>query len=402
LRTRLLAEELARRGHEVVWWASCFNHLRKEWQFREDTTFKPIAGVTVHALKSLGYRRNVSARRWLDHRMFARKFRVRARQAPRPDLVVTSLPPHDLAAEAVEAARAHGARSVVDIRDKWPDNLVDVMPPPLQAAGRLVLASEFRLRDFALRNADAVLSMTEPLLGWGLNAAGRSRGQYDQVFYLGASRRASVELPHSIRRLIEERLAGRFVVAFVGTFSTYHNPEAMIDAARILRHRPEAVFVLVGTGDLEQHLRRKAAVLENVVFTGWLDSAEMSWVLQHSHLGLCTSGKLSEREFLPNKVFSYLAEGLPIGSVFDGELRALIDGHGMGFNFSTSSELAGQIEELIDSPHRRSAMAAAAKQFFDSRCDAAAIYRRYADSLEALAGANPAGRPGRAHGGRAA
>ena len=386
LRTRRLAEELASRGHEVVWWASCFNHLRKQWHFTDDTTFEPIPGVTVHALRGCGYSRNVSMRRVIDHRLLARKFRSRAEQAPPPDIVVTSLPPHDLAAEAVRSAKHHGAKAVVDLRDKWPDNFVDVLPWVAKPLGRVALTSGFAKRDYALREADVLLSMTEPLLRWGLRVANRARTVQDRVFYLGASREMGTEPGTQVQQIVRDRLQGRFVIAFVGTFSTYHNPEAMLEAARRLKHRNDLAWVLMGSGDLEQRLREKARDLPNVTFTGWLDSREIAMILRHSHLGLCTSGKLSEREFLPNKVFAYLAEGLPIGSTFDGELRELITTRGLGFNFTTSNQLADEIASLADSPLRHKAIGDAAQEFFEAHCEAGAIYRQYAATLEALCG----------------
>ncbi len=384
LRTQLLAAELARRGHEVTWWASCFNHLRKTWEFSEDTTFSPSPNATIHALKGLGYRRNVSLRRWLDHKQLSRKFRAMARTQRDPDIVITSLPPHDLAAEAVLHAKECGALACVDIRDKWPDNLVDVMPKTLQSLARRLLARDFAAKARALVGADVLFSMTEPLLEWGLQAAGRPRRPDDRVFYLGAYRESAAPPSAALERLVSERLSGRFVVTFIGTFSAYHDPSAMIEAARMLRHRTDIVFVLAGEGDGGRELRTRAIDLPNVVFTGWLDSPAMSFVLKNSRLGLCTSGRHSERFFLPNKVFSYLADGLPIGSVFDGELRDLIDAKGFGFNFRTARELASTIGSLATSPERYGRMVKAARAFFDAHCEAGAIYRSYADLVEEL------------------
>jgi glycosyltransferase involved in cell wall biosynthesis len=175
------------------------------------------------------------------------------------------------------------------------------------------------------------------------------------------------------------------VVTFVGTFSTYHNPEAAIQAAKKLQSIPNLVFVFMGDGDLGPTLHKMAQGLENVVFTGWADSASIAAVLKQSHLGLCTSGKTSERNFLPNKVFSYLAEGVPLASVFDGELRDLINKHQFGFNFSSVEELTEGVLRLNKNPISLKGMAERARTFFNEHCDAASIYRDYADWVERLA-----------------
>jgi len=124
LRTRLLAEELTRRGHEVTWWASCFNHLRKEWYCPTSMRIQAEPCPRVQLLKGIGYSRNVSLRRWVDHRMLSRAFSASAAHEPPPDVVVACLPPYDLAAAAVKFAKRCGARAIVDIRDTWPDNFL--------------------------------------------------------------------------------------------------------------------------------------------------------------------------------------------------------------------------------------------------------------------------------------
>ena len=385
LRTRLLAEELASRGHEVTWWASCFNHLRKQWYFDQDTIFEPIKGVTIHALKGIGYSKNVSLRRVLDHSIITNKFKNQSELAERPDVIVTSFPPHNLANAAVSYAADRHIPVAVDVRDKWPDNFVDVLPARLKGIGRLVLKYEFYKRNQALRRAKAIYSMTEHILSWGLKCANRKRTNYDRVFYLGSYRESNTVVPEQIQRLIAERFKGCMVVTFVGTFSTYHNPEAAIQVAKKLQSIPNLVFVFMGDGDLRPTLNKMAQGLGNVVFTGWADSASIAAVLKQSHLGLCTSGKTSERNFLPNKVFSYLAEGVPVASVFDGELRDLINKHQFGFNFFSVEELTIGVLRLYENRVLIEKMAERARFFFNEHCDAASIYSVYADWVERLA-----------------
>ena len=373
------------RGHTVEWWASCFNHLRKEWYFDKDTTFPVEPALTVHALKGIGYRRNVSLTRFIDHRMIARKFSRLAETEPQPDLILASLPAHDLAEAAVRYATARNVPIVIDIRDKWPHNFLDVVPPGLKWLARLALAREFRMVRRTLSRADALLSMTAPLLEWALQNGCRKAGEGDRVFYLGAYRERSGSVPEELGTLIRSRLNGRFVVTFVGTFSTYHNPKIVLSVAKHFRDRPDVVFVLAGDGDLGSELHRQAASLNNVVFTGWLDSAGVSALLRASHLGLCTSGKHSERFFLPNKVFAYLSEGVPIASVFDGELREIINRENIGFNYDNENELVEAIRSISASAELHHRMSENATRFFESSCDGNVIYPRFVEHLEKIA-----------------
>ena len=44
MRTGLLAEWLAGKGHEVTWWCSTFNHQSKTYRSDETTVMEPVPG----------------------------------------------------------------------------------------------------------------------------------------------------------------------------------------------------------------------------------------------------------------------------------------------------------------------------------------------------------------------
>lgn len=385
LRTRLLADELAGRGHRVTWWASTFNHMRKEACFTGDTTFSPYAGLTITAIHGIGYGRNMSLRRLVHHRITTRKFRKAVAQASSPDVIVASYPPHDLAEAAVAFARQRRIPVVVDIRDKWPDIFEDTLPRALRPIGHWVLIDDYARRNRAMTGADALVSMTEPLLDWGLSHAGRTRGNQDRVFYLGSYREAQPTPSPELAKIIATRLKGRVVITFMGQFASSSDPSVAIDVAARMVDDPRLVFVLAGDGDLGPSLREKAHDLPNVVFTGWLESEGIAALLHNSSLGLATTGRRGELNFLPNKVFNYLSAGVPVASMFHGELQHLIDHNGFGFNFSNSDELLTRLSAFANSPDQRISMAARAREFFDQQGDAGTIYACYADFVEDLA-----------------
>ena len=78
LRTAILADKLTERGHSVLWWASAFDHFKKVWISKKDTEFVLKNGVKIIALKGIGYKRNISFSRFVDHRIIAMKFRKAA------------------------------------------------------------------------------------------------------------------------------------------------------------------------------------------------------------------------------------------------------------------------------------------------------------------------------------
>ena len=85
MRTALLADELTARGHSVIWWTSAFDHFTKKWRVDKDSEIQIKDLLRVKALKGLGYKKNVSISRFIDHRIIARKFKKYACDMDKPD-----------------------------------------------------------------------------------------------------------------------------------------------------------------------------------------------------------------------------------------------------------------------------------------------------------------------------
>ena len=385
MRLALLASTLARRGHDVTWWASAFNHLRKSWAFPADADAVTDDGVHIRALHGIGYPSNLSPRRVLDYRIVARKFSREAPAAAQPDVIVASMPGYDLAAEAVRFGRARGVPVIVDVRDQWPESFADPLPSLLRPIGLAALAGETRLMRQGLAGADALVSMCESLLEWGLQQARRDRSDTDRVYYLGGHAPSPGTQPASaaLRKALE-RARGKFIVAFVGTFARYHNPSLLVEAARRLGGE-RFHFILGGDGELRDAIAQAADGVGHVDLPGWLGQSDVDALLLSASAGACPTDPSISRPFFPNKIFAYLGAGLPVVSAFPGEVQAMIVGHGIGYHYANIEELVAALGRLADDEGARAQMSASARALFSDRFDAARTYDAYADHVERIA-----------------
>jgi glycosyltransferase involved in cell wall biosynthesis len=385
LRTAMLADKLTERGHNVLWWASAFDHFGKKWIFSKDMEFQVNERLRIKALKGMGYRKNISLSRFIDHRMIAWKFRRFADGIEKPDVIVASMPSYDLAFEAARYAKKYGIPVIVDIRDQWPDIFIENVPQRFRGMARVILKREFLMVKSLLGMVDGLLSMTDPLLKWGLSYAGREKTWKDNVFYLGYLK-GEVSHDQHAGEIYElgKALSGKFVVTFVGTFGTYHNPSLLIDCAKKFEGQ-DIRFVLAGDGELLQELKEKASSLSNVLFPGWLDQDQITVLLKHSHIGVCPSGQIENKVFFPNKAFSYLAEGLPILSSFRGEIEEIIDKYKVGYSYDNLESLVKGIKALYNNSDLYGEMSANALRLFGEKFDADKIYVEYAQHVERIA-----------------
>ncbi len=384
MRTAMLADKLIERGHSVVWWSSAFDHLKKKWLYEKDTELSPATNLKIMLLKGTGYRKNLSLSRIIDHRIVARRFKSAAKDMPLPDAIVASMPPHDLAYEAVRFARQRNIPVIVDIRDPWPDIFLDVLPKGIKAPAKILLFRDFRMLESALRDATSVVAVSNAFLDWGLAHDKRARRPLDRVFYLGYTRKEGNPCANETINGLKKNAKKIFTTSFIGTFAHYHNPLILLDCAERFAKDSDMRFVIAGDGEMSGEIRRKAGRLGNVILPGWLDNAAIDELLKLSDVGVCPSR--TEASLFPNKAFLYLSAGLPVISAFSGDLKHMLEQRQAGLYYKPGDAdgLAECIKRLRDDPALYEKTAQNAKNLFNELFDAKKIYNEYAEFIEAI------------------
>lgn len=105
-----------------------------------------------------------------------------------------------------------------------------------------------------------------------------------------------------------------FKVLFVGTYIPLHGIPVILEAAHRLRDEKDIRFVLVGTGQTAEEIRRRAGRLglKNLVFRSWVPVAELGGFIRGHDLGLGIFGATAKaRRVIPSKIYDLCAAGLP-------------------------------------------------------------------------------------------
>ncbi len=386
-RTALLADELVKKGHDVTWWTSAFNHFKKEWLFEKDTDIVTNTGLKIIVLKGRGYKRNISLSRFIDHRIIAKKFRRLAPKKSKPDIIIASMPSHDLAYEAVIFSKANNLPILVDVRDPWPDLFLEHIPHIFRRIARFILYKDFLMVKKIMQMTDGLVSPTNPFLEWGLKYAERKETEKDRIFSLGYKKhKISNDYLFSNRFAdVANDLKDKFIVIFVGTISkSYHNPFILLKAAEKLKRTKGIHFVIAGDGELFKELKTEAKCFNNITLTGWLNQDEIEYWLKQSKIGICPATKIVN---LPtNKVYAYLSAGLPVISAFHGYMKELIEKYQIGFYYppNDSDALVEYIQKLYNNPVLHKEISENAKKIFDEMYDADKIYEEYAEHIEQI------------------
>jgi len=350
--------------------------------------------LTIWHLSGEAYERNASWARMKNHQQVAAAFRKLAPAQLQPDAILCSLPTLELCDAAVDYGRARLVPVALDIRDLWPDVLYDMLPPMARPLFKLATRQMTRQLERAARGATALLGVTDEFVGWGLEAAGRSRNKMDRAFPMAYSSTApDAEALEKARafwaaRGIDERTK-RPIVCFFGTLGWMFDFNTVLDAAsRIAEGSSEILFVICGDGNRAAALRQRAAQMPNVLMPGRVGAAEVWWLMRRSIAGLAPYRPF--RNFddnLPNKPIEYLSAGLPIVACRLKVLSRLVEQHHCGLTYAHGDDaaLANALVSLSKDPAMRERMSRAGERLYNERFVAERVYEDMSGHIEALA-----------------
>lgn len=400
LRAGILFGHLTGEGHEVVWWTSTFNHWRKQHYFDRDASIRVNEYGQLKLLHGTGYRKNISFRRVLDHWLVARAFARLAEGEPAPDVILCSLPTLELSVAATRYGLRHGLPVIIDIRDLWPDVMIEMLPAWLRGLARLVaLPMQMQARR-ACRAAFALTANSPPFLEWGLQRAGRSGASRDRVFPFGyVTTTPSESVLFAARQRWQEfgleEGGGAFVACFFGTMGHQFDLETVIDAALQLEQEGrDFLFVLCGVGEQLEGLKARAGNSRNILFPGWVGKVEIHVLMRIASVGLAPyrnhAGFVGN---LPNKPIEYMAGSLPVISSLGGYLSDFLAQKDCGVTYADgdAKALRDTLRCLSEDRDRLNRMAANAHKTFIQQFDAEKVYGDMSAYLRDMATAYPSG-----------
>ncbi|MEU1267054.1 glycosyltransferase family 4 protein [Streptomyces sp. NPDC005799] len=326
-----LGRVLAAKGHEVTVFASSFSHFsRREERLApgEKVATRTFDGVRFVWVRTPPYTGN-GYRRALNMAYYAARVLSVQRGLNRPDVIVGSSVHLPAVLAAWLAARGRRARFVFEVRDLWPQTLIDM--GALRANGlpaRLLRLAE----SFCCRQASAVICLLP-----GASDYLQARGvPADKIQYVP---NGIPDLPPSgdpslpagldgadsadqaadlIDRISRLRKDGFLTAGYVGSHGPANGVATIVAAAAELRSagHPRVAVVLVGDGQEKaacQELAHRHG-LDNVLFWPPVPKRAVPAVLAELDVTLFCLRDVAVFNYglSSNKLFDYLASGKPV------------------------------------------------------------------------------------------
>jgi glycosyltransferase involved in cell wall biosynthesis len=387
-----LGRILAGWGHEVTIFASSFSHFSRVEERLvpgERLRVQVIDGVRFVWIRTIPYQRN-DWRRGLNMASYAAGVLRVQHGFARPDVVVGSCV-HPLAvAAAYLIGAARRAPFVFEVRDLWPQLLVDI--GALSDNG--IAVRLFREAErFLYQHARVIITLPP-------KAA-------DYIAPLGVPKEKIIYIPNGVAdydqrvpvvndsaaRLVakvkELRQSGQLVAGFIGSHVQANGVDTLVRAARVLHDRGahNIEFIFVGDGlEKEKSLRLAGSLaLRNVLFWESLPKRCVPAVLDALDVTLFSLHDISVYKYglSCNKIFDYLASGRPIVSscaIADTPVSA--SGGGICVPSESPEEIADALVKLASmSTQERHAMGERGKQWVYRHHDATTLAGQFLDAL---------------------
>jgi len=385
-----LARHLAESGFDVTWITSDWSHRRNRPRDRDAIHAAAEArGAQIVFVETIPYETNEAVRRLHSHARFA-KDAVRVLEGLSPQVVIVSSPPPQMADGAVRAAHRAGAAAIVDVQDLWPTEFRRFWPRGLKWLNPLVfwrMEAAFRR---ACRDADARVAVAGAYLA---DAHRFGQTPRDLVVRLGVDLEAFDRAAERGSNLLAAHPGDLGHVLFWGgTISRDSDWPTVVDAVRLLNdEKPPVTLAVLGTGPGEAAMRhrcRQKGIERRVRFFGWQPHDAYAATLRQSAVALNTWVPGSTVAF-PNRVFDYVAAGVPIVNSLTGEFADLVEAERVGLNCAAGSTdgLAEAVRRLLADDDLRLRMGRNARRLAERRLDRTQEYRRYIDLCEMLAAA---------------
>ncbi len=305
-----LARGLIRRGHDVTLIASSVDYMRRQESHLapgEQARLEIQDEVPFLWLRTPPYQGN-SLRRVVNMLAFARRVRtVVPRRLARPDVIVGSTPHLFGAWAAYRLARRLGVPFVLEVRDLWPQTLIDLGGFSPYHPFILLLAA---LERTLYRRAHAIVS----LLPGGPDYIAQKVGRQEGVFWIPNGVDFSL-IPDPVPPPPGEP----FVVMYAGAHGLANGLDVALAAARQLQQQgwgERVQFRFVGDGPEKARLMAQAAAwrLTNVQFEPPVPKEEVYHRLQaaHAFLMILRDSSLFRWGISPNKLFDFLVMARPV------------------------------------------------------------------------------------------
>ncbi|EOU1691760.1 glycosyltransferase family 4 protein [Clostridium perfringens] len=313
-----------------------FSHRTKE---KREKIYENLRYKLTY-VEELGYKKNVSIKRFFSHYIFARNLRKYLLKRKKPDIIYCSIPSIDAAYYVTKYAKKNNIKLIIDIQDLWPEAFKMVLNIPI--ISDIIFYPMNKKANFVYKNADEIIGVSETYVNRALKV--NKKVEKGLSVFLGT------DLNYFDSLIKSSKKYNNFTIVYVGTLGHSYNIKLIIDALEQVRlkYNKNINFLIMGDGPLKNEFQSYSKNKNlQIEFTGRLKYEDMVSRLKKCHLAVNPIIDGSAGSII-NKVGDYAAAGLPVINTQDcKEYKRLIEKYNIGFSF-LNNDIAGISDKIFE------------------------------------------------------
>lgn len=383
-----LGQNLVKQNYNVTIFASSFNystHQEMKLSSIEKWKIENVNGLKFLWIKTYPYQRNNWRRvvNMLSYMLLAwylgRKLPALNPSIKKPDIVIGSSV-HLLAVlAAYYVAKYHNAKFIMEVRDLWPQTIIDMMK---LSEHNLFINLLRLLEKFLYYKAERIIILLplayEYIKSWGIS--------YKKIVWIPNS----VNISQFVGAEIEKPITKEFKIMYLGAHGKANALDVLLEAAKFIQEQnhQKIKFIMVGDGTEKPRLIRRAMELglENIEFRVPVRKSEVPESLSEADALIFNLEKIEVFKYgiSSNKLFDYMAAGKPI--VFSANVpNNIIEEAQCGFTVPPRNprKLAESVIRLYETPLiERQIMGERARKYVKKNYDIRIIADRLHSCIE--------------------
>lgn len=379
-RTGMLAKELNKKGHNVTWFATTFDHYTKRQRFEKNVDIDINEYYRLKMIWAPSYKKNISLKRIINHKYMAVNFRKVIATMENPDIIYCSFPTIELAEQAIAYGRKNNIKVILDIRDLWPDIFSQNLSFPLNYLVRPYQKIMDIKTKKIFKQAFCLHGVSRLALQWGLDKIERSANTYDYSYYIGYDEQEA--------KVTQELKSEIQYITFIGTIGNQIQYSLICKIAKELQIENLPVKIIVGgDGPQMNSFKDMAKNISNIEFLGWIDSKKIDEILKKTFMGLVPYNNTFDFQVgVGNKFGECMAYALPTIVTCNGTMEELLMEYDCGIASTNVIEIVNYIKNLFFDKEQYTLKKKNAKQLFDEKLCANKIYEKLVQYLEDIPG----------------
>jgi glycosyltransferase involved in cell wall biosynthesis len=306
------------------------------------------------------------------------------RRVGQQDVIIATSPQFFVGIAGYFISRLKKIPFVFEVRDLWPESIVQLGQLKNESIIRLLRWIEMKLYKNAIHITGVADSTMRILAERGIEKDKISivKNGVDLDLFRNGNQREELKKQHNLQN--------KFVISYIGTHGLSHALDKVLETAEIMQDQKEVVFLLVGEGAEKQNLIKQAKrmQLENVMFLDQIGKNDLPCFYELSDVVLVTlKGLPLFKQVIPSKIFEIMGMSRPIVISVDGEAREIVEEAKAGLFAEPENvnDLKEKIEQLISNPDLREQMGQNGRKYVEENFDRNKLADDYLEILEKIA-----------------